>query len=265
MTAKLEGNSLPLNREAAIAAVSTLQPLLDRLPDHIVPLDLASRLPESSGDLAAEAIDEWDDGDGAINFVQSLIMARILEKDLKPSSHMGNLIVSTEEAQVAISHGPLSVSGSLDLDANLIVLGDLLVGGRVRDLVPWTRLIVTENLKCRTVWSGSPIWVGGAVDAEVVYLSHHGKIWCGDELRATLLIASQEAKGVTGEVNAQHYFAVEAWQEDPQGTLERLEEILVPEAFVGTDRNTGFFQPENLLKLVEAGAPYLQPSAGVDS
>lgn len=258
MSVTLEGDSLALDREAAVAALERLGPLLQRLPDKPSPADLARELPETTGDLAEEAIDEWDDGDGSINFVQALLIAQILSSELKSFSHEGDLVVETEEAQAAICHGSLSVSGGLDLDAHLITLGDLRVEGRVRDLVPWTRLIVTGNLRCRTIWSGSPIWVSGSIDADVVYLSHHGAIWCGDGLQAKLVIASPDARGITGEVRSQHYSPVEDWQDDARGALTRLEGILVPEAFRGTDRESGFFQPEDLLRLVEDGRPYLR-------
>ena len=83
-----DDESMALDREAAVAALSILAPLLQRLPDAVDAEDLARRLSPTSGELAAEAIDTWDDGDGAVNFVQALLMLTVLRDQLEPLGSM---------------------------------------------------------------------------------------------------------------------------------------------------------------------------------
>lgn len=253
----LERESLSVDRAAARAALSALAPLLDRLPDYPPPSELAARLPATTGELAAEAIDEWDDGDGAVNFVQALLIARALEGQLTAATIAGRFEVETDEAQAAIRHGSLRVEGDLDLHANLIVLGDLDVAGRVRDAVKWTRLIVTGDLRSRTIWSGGPLWVGGTISSTAIICDYHSKIWSGADVVAELVVGSPEARPLSGNLRVEHQVPTELWERDRTAAMARLEELLVPEAFSPADDGR-HYAAEPLLRRVEAGLPFLR-------
>jgi len=132
----LERESLPIAREAVFTSLSALAPLLARLPEHLIPVELANGLPQTTGELAAEAIDEWDDGDGAVNFAQALILAHALSAELEVTSHPDALVLELEDVQAAIRHGAFTVGDPLELHGNLIVLGDLHVEGRHNGFTP---------------------------------------------------------------------------------------------------------------------------------
>jgi hypothetical protein len=256
---ELELKSFPMDRDAAKAALPLLQHLIERLPDYPPSHEIAEGLPDSTGALAEVAVDDYDDGNGAVNFVQALVIATVLGERLTAASHSGDLVVDAkEEVQAVFHHGSLTIEGSLGLVNHLIVLGDLRVTGRVHDLEQWSRLIVTGNLECKTIRSGGPIWAGGRVTAEVVYLGHHGKIFCGDGMQAELVVASPEAVGIDGDTRVRHEIGVDLWRRDEAAALVRLTSLLTPEA-VETFR--GVFVPEKLLALAEAGKPYLRDPA----
>jgi hypothetical protein len=162
-----DDESLMLNRDAAIAALPGLDPVLQRLSTDAA--HYASTLPPTSAELAAGAIDDWDDGDGEVNFVQALLMRQVLSGRLEPQSLVGDIhLKQADVAQVIIRHGSLRISGALHLHAPLMVLGDLYVGGRVVDYVKASRLTVTGDLTCRSLRIGSPFWVAGNVVVEAV-------------------------------------------------------------------------------------------------
>ncbi len=250
----LEGKSVPLDPDAALAALPSLAPLLARLPDYPAPSDAARDLPATTAEWAELAIDEYDDGDGAVNFLQALLVDRMPGWERAAADHDGDLFVATDEAQAAVHHGSLTVRGNLDLDAHLFVLGDLHVHGRVRDLVDWTRLIVTGDLRCATMWSASPVWVAGQIDVQVAYLASHGKIFAGRGLRADLVIESPGVHGVDGEIDAAYHSPASEWSADARAALDRLASVVVPEAMEVADRN--WFVPNKLFALVESGQPY---------
>lgn len=255
MATVLEGQSIPIDVDAAVAALDELRPLLERLSVHPSPDEIARGLPDDTATLAENAVDDYDDGDGAVNFVQALLLARQLGDARVDDEHEGSLLVDTDEAQAAIHHGSLVVRGRLELNAHLIVLGDLRVEGRVRDLTPWTRLIVTGNLRCAAIWSGSPIWVGGRIDAEVAFLERRGQIFTGEGMRARLVIQSPESRDIAGELDAEHHSTLQEWRHEPSAALARLRSILLPQAM---EPEGDTFSPTRLLALVEAGKPYLQ-------
>ncbi len=256
MTIKLEGQSFPIDRDSAVAAIAARRTLLDRLPDYPRPEDIARGLPDTTGELAENAIDDYDDGDGAINFAQALLIASSLAEHCAPSTHEGDLVVETDDAQAAVHYGSLTVKGKLELDANLIVLGDLRVEGRIQELVNWTRLIVTGDLESSTMWTGSPVWVGGRGKAEVIYLGHHGMAFFGGGVGARLVIESPESRGLNGQVQAEHHIKREEWMKGGQPALARLSDVLVDDAVKVV--NGTFFDPTELFALAESGAPYLR-------
>lgn len=254
-----DDESLPLDGAAAVAALPRLRRLLEPLSDVVDLDDLARTLPGTSGDLAAAAIDTWDDGDGAVNFVQALLMESVLARQRSPVVIDDDVnVLQADVAQVTVRHGALTVRGSLRLHAPLIVLGDLTVDGKVADFVDWSRLAVTGNLRCRTMRTMSPVWVGGRVETEAVCFTSDGKLWTGRGLDAVVVISTQDTRGVIGgEVHAAHHVRAEDWRAGGAACLARLQQILVPEAFARADRTTGFFVADDLLDLVEAGTPYL--------
>jgi hypothetical protein len=250
--------SLPLDQAAAAKALEALQPLLGEL--DTVADDYADSMPASTGEWAAEAIDEWDDGDGEVNFVQGLLMSHMLAGRLWTVSQEGDAVVQqADEAQVTPRHGNLRVGGSLTLHAPLMVLGDLDAEGRVMDLVRASRLIVTGSLRCKTLRIGSPVWVAGRVEADAICFDPGGQLWTGEGLQAYVVVGSAQSRGVIhGDVMATYYIASDRWNADGHGAYSALADALVPDAMVRSDSKIGYFQPEGLLALVEAGKPYLR-------
>jgi hypothetical protein len=250
--------SLPLDPDAATPALDVLQPLLHELDTDAA--DYAACLPASTGTWAAEAIDEWDDGDGEVNFVQGLLMSRMLAAALRPLSLGGDIAVKqADEAQVTPRHGDLRVDGSLTLHAPLMVLGNVDVECRVMDLVRASRLIVTGNLCCKTMRIGSPYWVAGRVEAEAVCFDPGGQLWTGEGLHARIVVGCTQSRGVIhGAVASTHHIASDRWNADAHAAFAALAEILAPQAMARSDPGIGYFQPEDLLALVEADEPFLR-------
>ena len=253
-----DDESIEIPSGSKAQALAQLQPLLGRLETDAA--HYAAELPESTGELAAGAIDVWDDGDGEVNFVQALVLERLLAGRLERVDVDADIEVDqAESAQVIIRHGSLRVSGNLFLHAPLMVLGDLEVGGRVADLVKASRLVVAGNLSCKTMRIGSPVWVGGDVDCIAVCFDPGGKLWVGGELRAKVVVGSVQSGGVTaGKLNARFHSPPSDWERPGPGALYALERVLVPEAFRRADRERGYFQPDDLLQLIEVGRPFLR-------
>ncbi|MCA9611563.1 MAG: hypothetical protein KC586_02275, partial [Myxococcales bacterium] len=210
-----------------------------------------AEIPATTGELAEEAF-EIDDGRGGVNFVQAMVLGEVLAPKLGAFVHAGALRVTTDEAPLAIVHGSLTVQGDLTLHTGLLVLGDLRVSGRLRDLEPFSRLIVTGDLHATTLWSRSPVWVARRFESKVVHLDRHGQVFVGEALHAELVIESAESRGVDGAVETRFHSPVERWQSAPREALAELRARLVPEAYA-EDATYPFFDPEPLLTRAEAG------------
>ena len=85
--------------------------------------------------------------------------------------------------------------------------------------------------------------------------TRHGKLFAGQGLRATLVVGSPEAVGIDGDVDARVQVGTDEWRRDPKLALNRLEQLLVPDAFEVID---GFFVAGKLLALAEDGRAVLR-------
>ncbi|MEZ4252286.1 MAG: hypothetical protein R3B99_29080 [Polyangiales bacterium] len=260
MTVVFEGVSFDVDAEAIDEAAARLPPWVHgergaRALGGFALDEALAEIPATTGELAEEAF-EIDDGRGGVNFVQAIVLAEVLAAELGTFVHEGALRVATEDAPLAIVHGSLTVEGDLTLHTGLLVLGDLRVKGRLRDLEPYSRLIVTGDLHATTLWSRSPVWVAGRVESKVVHLDRHGQVFAGEVLRAELVIESAESRGVDGAVEARFHSPAERWQSAPRDALAELRARLVPEAYAEDTRHP-FFDPEPLLARAEAGGRLL--------
>lgn len=261
-TAKPSGGekSPAIDRAQAVASVPRLKSVLKRLPKDDLTLApnlartkaLAKELPTSTAELAAQ-IGTVDDLDGALNFVQVLLVDAGLRERPKAIDKTKNLTLAPEDGPGALIAGAVRVGGNLSTNRHLVVFGDLEVGGELEIWDYTTRVFVTGNVKCNGLNVSGSLWVGGDIDAAAAIAGYRSRLFC-TRLRAHFLNEDAESQGVFAKVEAQHHFKRARWESDPEAVLKQLAKILLPAALKGAETSLA---DEALMKLAAAGKPFL--------
>jgi hypothetical protein len=136
------------------------------------------------------------------------------------------LFVATNAVRIVA--GDLHLTGELRIVGNLIVTGDVSVDGVVRDCGPDSRVAIVGNLEARGVWTDGDFYVGGDLDARVVYGHYNdNSLRIGGTLRADLVIEDDHDVRATSIVSP-HHFDIDTYG---LGADRALSGILVPEVF----------------------------------
>lgn len=155
--------------------------------------------------------------------------------------------------------GDLHVKGTLAVESNLVVVGNL-EAGRIT-VGEGGSLAVGGNLKARALDGDGWILVRGDVDADLVCGYYEaGEFGVAGTLRSRLAVFSNHGAAVAKN-EAQHFF--DLWDPSPKSKkYQELLKLVSPKAVLPEDEDADMgvlqvdFRP--LLKLAEAGKPFLR-------
>ncbi|MER6499731.1 hypothetical protein ABT218_10125 [Streptomyces sp. NPDC001455] len=127
-------------------------------------------------------------------------------------------------------HGDLIVKGHLDVAAPFVVTGSLTVEGCMQDCGPDSVVAVGGDMTTRAVHTDGEMYVGGDIEAEIVYGYYNDNTLQAGTIRARLVIEDEHA--TIADVEAETHFDLDDFQQGlGDGVQERLRELLVDEVF----------------------------------
>jgi hypothetical protein len=101
--------------------------------------------------------------------------------------------------------GDLVVEGHLHLSGPLLVTGNLTVSGAISDSLHDSMLAVAGNVRAKAVFSDGEVWIGGDLDAEIVWGDYNDhSLRVGGDLRARALVNSDHDVMVRGAARVDH-------------------------------------------------------------
>jgi hypothetical protein len=240
----------PVDRVKLLAATRQLAPTYKAMPERPGGIDkLVKAMPD---DLESyfEGLDEASTG--AHSFAVMLAIARGLRGT--PTAIKRNLELDDRE-RIAVYYGDLDVERDLQFGCNVVVLGNLTVGGTLVDTREFLYLWVTGNVKARFVHCQHKAWIGGKLDSGLALIGRRGTLSVLGGITADLALRdSDEGKGFRAKVKARH--SIDTWAKDADAQLAKLRSILAPAAYA--ELEPGLFDSDKLVALAEKGKPYLR-------
>ncbi|MEU9761398.1 hypothetical protein AB0D98_16945 [Streptomyces sp. NPDC047987] len=141
-----------------------------------------------------------------------------------------SLIGDQEVGEPFFHHGDLIVKGHLDVMAPFVVTGSLTVDGCMEDCGPDSVVAVDGDVTARAVHTDGEMYVGGDIEARVVYGCSNDNTLQARTIRARLVIEDEHC--TVAEVEAETHFDLDDFQQGyGDGVQERLRELLVDEVF----------------------------------
>lgn len=130
-----------------------------------------------------------------------------------------------------VVHGDLTVEGHLDIRTQVMITGDLIVHGVVRDSGNDSCVTVGHDLRCQALYTDGEFAVGGTLTATDVVLGYYNDfILAADMIRATLVIEDDHATMASGAAGL--YLDMDTYRQGyGEGVNERLRALLVDEVF----------------------------------
>ncbi|WP_143203526.1 hypothetical protein [Streptomyces sp. CB01580] len=140
------------------------------------------------------------------------------------------LVGDQELGEPFFHHGDLIVKGHLDVAAPFVVTGSLTVEGCMKDCGPDSVVAVAGDVTARAVHTDGEMYVGGDIEAEIVYGYYNDNTLQAGTIRARLVIEDDHA--TIADVEAETHFDLDDFQQGfGDGVQERLRELLVDEVF----------------------------------
>lgn len=135
----------------------------------------------------------------------------------------------TELRRPFVVHGDLTVEGHLDIGSQVMISGDLIVHGVVRDGGNDSCVTVGHDLRCQALYTDGELAVGGTLAATDVVLGYYNDfILAADTIRATLVVEDDHA--TMASTAAGLHFDLDTYGYG-EGVSERLRALLVDEVF----------------------------------
>lgn len=128
-------------------------------------------------------------------------------------------------------HGDLVVQGNLRVATRFLVTGDLIVAGCLGDVGPDSCVAVGGDLRARGVDTDGEMYVGGTLEAEVVYGYYNDFTLTADTVRGRLVI--EDDHGIAADVDAETHYDLETYSDDD--VQEHLRTLLVDDVFADED------------------------------
>lgn len=127
-------------------------------------------------------------------------------------------------------HGDLVVKGHLDVSAPFVITGSLTVEGCVEDCGPDSVVAVGGGMAASAVHTDGEMYVGGDIEAAIVYGYYNDNTLQARTIRARLVIEDEHS--TIADVEAETHFDLYDFQQGyGDGVQERLRELLVDEVF----------------------------------
>ena len=158
-------------------------------------------------------------------------------------------------------HGDLVVRGNLAVESRFLVTGALTVQGCLMDTGPDSRIAVGADLRALGVHTDGELYVGGDVEADIVYGHYNDFTLTADTIRGRLVVEDEHC--VAADVEAEHHFDLETYEQGyGEGVQEQLRTILVDEVFTDQDGDGDeMLDRYTLFELLQKGRPVFRSDA----
>lgn len=183
-------------------------------------------VPSTLGDLL---VDDLDDRAIAVNFISLLVM-RELGMPQKTFRVKGDLRLGRPGKRLRHSYfaGNLEVSGNLGYEHEVLVLGDLTVGGLIEDRFEGSPLLVAGSVRAKGMYIGSETKIAGRLDvADVLHLRRTrggNTLFVERGAKTKLHVWTPDDSKMTGKLKATH--RVEAYPERNDRALVKVRGLL---------------------------------------
>jgi hypothetical protein len=159
-------------------------------------------------------------------------------------------------------HGDLVVQGGLFVSAPFVVTGSLTVGGVLADCGPDSVVVVGGGVSARGVNTDGEMYVGGAIEADVVYGSYNDNVLQARSIRARLVIEDEHC--TMAFVESDHHYDLDTYRQGyGEGVQEQLRALLVDEVFgPQDDKGESRFDARLLFRRLREGAPVFRADVG---
>jgi hypothetical protein len=128
------------------------------------------------------------------------VLIELCRRTLEDTGATRTMTGDQEVCQPFFHHGDLAVHGNLSVLSRFLVTGDLTVAGCLGDAGPDSRISVGGNLRARGVDTDGEIYIGGALEAEVVYGYYNDFTLTADVVQARLVI--EDDHGMAADIDA---------------------------------------------------------------
>ncbi|KAH7124244.1 hypothetical protein EDB81DRAFT_860991 [Dactylonectria macrodidyma] len=161
-------------------------------------------------------------------------MLELCRRVLGDTSSTRTMVGEQELREPFFHHGDLIVQGRLRVLCPFVITGSLTVDGFMADAGPDSSVAVGGNVNAHAVYTDGEMYVGGDIEAEVVYGYYNDNTLQAGTIRARLVIEDEHC--TEARVEADIHFDLDTYRQGyGEGVQEQLREVLVDEVFTQDD------------------------------
>ncbi|KAH7119178.1 hypothetical protein EDB81DRAFT_861766 [Dactylonectria macrodidyma] len=161
-------------------------------------------------------------------------MLELCRRVLGDTSSTRTMVGEQELREPFFHHGDLIVQGRLRVLCPFVITGSLTVDGFMADAGPDSSVAVGGNVNAHAVYTDGEMYVGGDIEAEVVYGYYNDNTLQAGTIRARLVIEDEHC--TEARMEADVHFDLDTYRQGyGEGVQEQLREVLVDEVFTQDD------------------------------